>query len=53
MMSFPLIAARKKVDAKLYPKMTAYTDMLEKNELYLRSVKKIEEISGEPPQAML
>ncbi|KAK5164479.1 bifunctional glutathione transferase/peroxidase [Saxophila tyrrhenica] len=48
LMSFPLIAGKTKVDANLYPTLTAYTKLLESNEVYQRSIKKIEETSGIP-----
>ena len=47
LMSFPLIAGQKKVDETAYPKLVAYRKMLEQNEVYKRSVKKVEELSGE------
>ena len=52
LMSFPLIAGKGKVDAKAYPTLTAYRKMLEQNEVYLKSIKKVEEVSGEPFKAM-
>jgi glutathione S-transferase len=48
LMSFPLIAVKEKVDANSYPKLTAYTKLLEENDVYQRSVKKVEEITGKP-----
>ncbi|KAK5122641.1 hypothetical protein LTR85_003904 [Meristemomyces frigidus] len=48
LMSYPLIARKSKIDAALYPKLTAYREMLENHEGYVASTKKIEEISGEP-----
>lgn len=53
LMSFPLIAGRSKIDSAAYPKLTAYSRSLEQNEVYLRSVKKVEDVSGEPFKAML
>lgn len=53
MMSFPLIAGRSKIDRAQYPKLIAYSEMLEKHEGYVASVKKIEEVSGESFKAML
>jgi len=53
LMSFPLIAGKKKIDRAKFPKLIAYVDMLENHEGYLSSIKKIEEISGEPFKAML
>lgn len=49
MMSFPLLAAksRDKIDKAKYPKVYAYTELLEKNEGYQASVKEIEEKTGE------
>lgn len=54
LMSFPLIGATtmKKLDTALYPKLAAYTKLLESNEMYVRSTKKMEEISGEPFKAI-
>ena len=52
-MSFPLIAGKGKIDCQEYPKLTAYMDRLEGHEGYKESIKKIEEISGEPFKAML
>lgn len=54
LMSFPLIvASRSKVGMTEYPKLMEYTKMLEENEVYIRSTKKIEEVSGEPYKANL
>ncbi|KAI7219725.1 hypothetical protein KC317_g8729, partial [Hortaea werneckii] len=53
LMSFPLIAGKGKIDRQEYPKLTAYMDRLEGHEGYKESIKKIEEISGEPFKAML
>lgn len=48
LMSFPLVAGKDKIDRAAYPKLAAYGDMLGSHEGYERSVKKIEEVSGEP-----
>lgn len=54
LMSFPLfVAARSKVNMSAYPKLAEYIKLLEQNEVYQRSIKKIEEVSGEPFKAML
>ena len=54
LMSFPLMAAgKRKLDHAAYPKLSEYIGMLEKNEVYLRSIKKAEEASGEPFKALL
>lgn len=45
LMSFPLEAASQgKIDAKAYPKLMEYIDMISKNEVNVRSVKKAEEL---------
>lgn len=48
MMSFPLIAASKRVEALMsqYPLIGGYVDRLQKDEGYQRAVKKVEEIEG-------
>jgi len=43
-----LIAGKSKVDANAYPTLTAYTKLLEGNEVLQRSIKKIEDLTGEP-----
>lgn len=48
MMTFPLMAAKSKLDAGKYPKLIAYIERLEKEPGYVGSVKKIEEVSGMP-----
>lgn len=55
LMSFPLIAAsaRGKIDKAKYSKLAAYIEVLEKSDGYLKSIKKIEQVSGEKFQAML
>lgn len=53
LMSFPLIAGKNKLDRAAFPKVAAYSDLLESHEGYKRSIEKIEEISGEPFKAML
>ena len=53
LMSFPLIAGKGKVDKQAYPALAEYTKLLQSNEVYQRSIKKVEEISGEPFKAML
>lgn len=56
LMSFPLMVARTsrgKVSMSDYPKLNEYTNLLENNEVYLRSLKKIEEVSGEPVKSHL
>lgn len=53
-MSFPLIMGKKKqTEIGSFPKLEAYTKKLEQNEVYLRSVKKIEEVTGEPMASKL
>jgi glutathione S-transferase len=54
LMSFPLIAAKisKKFDKPTHPKLSAYIDLLESSEGYKISVKKIEELTGEPFKAL-
>ena len=52
-MSFPLIACKDKIDNAKYPKLATYIQKIETNEGYIRSTKKIEEISGEPFVALL
>lgn len=51
LMSFPLIAGRKKMDRSKYPKLLAYVDMMEASEGYQASIKKAEEATGEPFEA--
>lgn len=51
--SFPLIAGAEKIDEKLYPTLTGYRKLLQKNEVHQRSVKKLEEITGEQMKSML
>lgn len=51
--SFPLIAGSEKIDASLYPTLVAYRKLLLQNEVHQRSVKKLEEITGEPMKSML
>ena len=53
LISFPLIAGKGKIDANAYPKLRAYIKMLEENEVYLKSIKKAEEASGEPIKSVL
>ena len=51
LMSFPLQAGQrvlKQINANDYPKLNAYVNKLDSMEGYKRSVKKIEEITGEP-----
>lgn len=49
LMSFPLIMGKsKQAEIGSFPKLEAYTKRLEQNEVYLRSVKKVEEVTGEP-----
>jgi len=48
LMSYPLILGKGKIDKPAFPKLMAYIDMLEKHEGYVESIKKIEELSGEP-----
>ena len=48
MMSFPLIVGKGKVsEIGSFPKLEAYTKRLEENEVYLRSISKVEEVTGE------
>ena len=63
LMSFPLIAAKDRLDdmgswdqgswRKAYPRVSTYVDLLENEEGYKRSVKKIEEIDGKKFSAAL
>lgn len=53
LMCYPLIAGRSKIDEQAFPKLIAYVEMLEKHPGYVGSIKKIEEVSGEPFKAML
>lgn len=49
LMSFPLIMGRRKqAEIGSFPKLEAYSKKLEQNEMYLRSIKKVEEVTGEP-----
>lgn len=49
LMSFPLIVGTsKRKEIGSFPKIEAYTKKLEENEVYLRSIKKVEEVTGEP-----
>ncbi|KAK4631658.1 Glutathione S-transferase 1 [Fulvia fulva] len=54
-MSFPLMAAktRDKIDKSKYPKLTAYVELLENSEGYKKSIKKIEDVSGEKLTSVL
>ncbi|KAK3109598.1 bifunctional glutathione transferase/peroxidase [Teratosphaeriaceae sp. CCFEE 6253] len=54
LMGATLIAAksRKKFERTQYPKLVAYTEMMENHEGYTASIKKVEEVSGEPFKAM-
>lgn len=53
LISFPLFVGRGKIDKAAYPKLHAYIDLLENNEGYKRSIKKVEEVTGEPFKSML
>lgn len=53
MMSFALISDRKKIDKAKFPKLYAYSERLEAHPGYQASVKKIEEVTGEPAKALL
>ena len=56
LMSFPLFVAggnRGKVNMADYPHLNDYRKLLQENEMYQKSIKKIEEVSGEPFKAML
>ena len=56
LMSFPLMMARTsrgRISMSDYPKLNEYTNMLENNEAYLRSIKRVEEVSGEPVKSQL
>lgn len=50
LLSFPLFYAksRKLIDSKACPKLAAYVDKLEASEGWKRSIKKAEEVTGEP-----
>lgn len=48
MLSYPLIAAKAKIDLPKYPHLEKYIAMLEQHPGYLASIKKIEEVTGEP-----
>lgn len=54
LLSFPLIAARARMGFKeKYPTLDAYTERISREPGYLKAVKKIEEITGEPFQAQM
>lgn len=53
LMSYPLIAGRSKIDATKFPKLTALIDRYEAHPGFKNSVKKIEEVTGMPYEAML
>lgn len=54
LMSFPLIEGKAKVaEVGSFPKLQAYTKKLEENEVYRRSIKKIEEVTGEEMNSRL
>lgn len=50
LMSFPMIAAKSRagVTQEAYPTLFAYITRIEENEGYKKSIKKIEELTGEP-----
>ena len=53
LMSFPLIAAKSRLNMKTYPKLNEYIKLLETSAGYASSVKKLEELTGEPFSPML
>jgi glutathione S-transferase len=53
MMSFPLISRKGRIDEAKYPKIAALIKKYEEHPVYLQSVKRIEEATGEKFQAML
>lgn len=54
LMSFPLIVAKNtKIDAKACPKLIEYIDMLEQNEVHLRSEKIAKDAGGGKIRAVL
>ena len=48
MLVFPLTAGESKIDKKTYPTLASYTKLLEENEVYKRSIKIVEDVTGEP-----
>jgi glutathione S-transferase len=48
LLSFPLISAKSKVDKSTYPALAAYIELLDSNEVYRKSIKKVEEVSRRP-----
>ena len=53
-MSFPLIAGKAKIaEIGSFPKLEAYAKKLEENAVYSRSIKKVEEVTGEPIKSNL
>ena len=48
LLSFPLVAGKDRIPTASYPKLKAYIERLENHPGYLRSVKKVEEVTGEP-----
>lgn len=53
LLSFPLTAAMSRHGFDKYPKLKAYTEKIQQEPGHLRSIKKIEEITGEKYQAAL
>lgn len=48
MISFPVIAAAMRMPLKsTWPKLGAYVDLLQEQEMYKKAVAKVEEIEGE------
>jgi len=53
LISFAMTASKENIkqleeQGSSFPKLKAYTKKLEENEVYLRSIKKVEEVTGEP-----
>jgi glutathione S-transferase len=53
LLSFPLLSAKSRIPATDCPKLHAYITRIEQHPGYVSSIKKIEEVSGEPFQVSL
>lgn len=54
LMSFPLIMGKQTIaEMGSFPKLQAYVKKLEENDVHLRSIKKVEEVTGEPMSSKL
>lgn len=47
LMSYPLIAAKPRIDKEKYPTLVEYVERIEKHEGHVASIKKIEEVTGQ------